>query len=90
MFHKVTLLVYALFGGMVGHKIASLSDKDTGATILAVVVGAGVSAGIYFTLRFLRFAESAYRREMVAAPQVFVDAHSKKTAEEAKKEWVQS
>lgn len=71
MFHKITAIVYALFGAMVGHKIATLSDSPTGSTILSIMGGMGISLAIYYTLRFLRFAESAYRREMTAAPVIF-------------------
>ena len=71
MFHKVTTLVYALFGGMVGHKVAQFAEKDTATALLFVVVGALITLGVYYVLRFLRFAESAYRRETVAAPQFF-------------------
>ena len=71
MFHKVTMLVYLLFGAMLGAKVADLT-KMSGAQYGAyILLGALVSVALYYMLRVLRFAESAYRREMVAAPQIF-------------------
>ncbi len=69
MFHRVTAAVYAFFGAMLGHKVATWSsDSSTGGTIISVVAGAGIALAVYYVLRFLRFAESAYRREVSAAP----------------------
>jgi hypothetical protein len=68
MFHRITALVYGLFGALAGHKIATWGDAPTGSVLISVVVGALVALAIYYVLRFLRFAESAYRREISAAP----------------------
>lgn len=72
MFHKVTAIVYAMFGAFIGHWVASFAKDMNGLGVaLYTVMGAAISVGIYFLLRFMNFAERAYRREMVAAPQIF-------------------
>lgn len=72
MFHKVTAIVYAMFGAFIGHWVGAFAKDANGfAVAFYTVMGAAIAVGLYFLLRFLNFAERAYRREMVAAPQIF-------------------
>jgi hypothetical protein len=71
MFHKVTLAVYGFLGAILGHWVVPSKETNGLAVLGYTMMGASIAVGLYFLLRFLNFAERAYRREMVAAPQIF-------------------